>query len=88
MFALGHNAVEKSQANATRNQKQRSIGDLIGTYIRSAYPYKESAQELTTFFQGETDSVTFVSAYSQGMGGPAWPRFKLTRTTTLMVECF
>ena len=77
VFALGHNAVEKSQANATRNQKQRSIGDLIGTYIRSAYPYKESAQELTTFFQGETDSVTFVSAYSQGMGGRGMAKIQI-----------
>ena len=77
MFALGHNAVEKSQANATRNQKQRSIGDLIGTYIRSAFPYKESPQELTTFFQGETDSVTFVSAYSQGMGGRGMAKIQI-----------
>jgi prepilin-type N-terminal cleavage/methylation domain-containing protein len=77
VFALGHNAVEKSQANATRNQKQRSIGDLVGTYIRSAFPYKESAQELTTFFQGETDSVTFVSTYSQGMGGRGMAKIQI-----------
>ena len=77
MFALGHNAVEKSQANATRNQKQRSIGDLLGTYIRSAFPYRESAQELTMFFQGETDSVTFVSAYSQGMGGRGMAKIQI-----------
>src|SRR5258707_7103116 len=67
VFALGHNAVEKSQANAGRNQKQRSVGDLVGSYIRSALPYKESAQDPATVFQGETDSVTVVSAYSQSI---------------------
>jgi len=77
VFALGHNAVEKSQANATRNQKQRSVGDLVGTYIRSAFPYKESAQDPATFFQGESDSVTFVSAYSQGMGGRGMAKIQI-----------
>jgi prepilin-type N-terminal cleavage/methylation domain-containing protein len=77
VFALGHNAVEKSQANAGRNQKQRSVGDLVGSYISSAFPYKESPQDPATFFQGETDSVTFISAYSQGMGGRGMAKIQI-----------
>ncbi|HEX9786554.1 MAG TPA: prepilin-type N-terminal cleavage/methylation domain-containing protein [Candidatus Binatia bacterium] len=68
-FALSHRAVDKSQASAARNQKQRSVADLLGSYIRSAYPYRHSPQEQTVFFDGASDSLAFVSAYSHGMGG-------------------
>ena len=68
-FSLGHTAVEKSAASFSRNQKTRSIGDLLATYIRSAYPYRGSLQEQAIFFYGEPDSVTFVSSYSHAMGG-------------------
>ncbi|MBF8254302.1 MAG: Prepilin-type N-terminal cleavage/methylation domain-containing protein, partial [Deltaproteobacteria bacterium] len=68
-FALGHTAVEKSDANSTRNQKQRAIADLLGGYIRSTFPYRDSPQEQSIFFDGESDGLTFISAYSQGMGG-------------------
>ena len=52
-FSLGHTAVEKSAASFNRNQKTRSIGDLLATYIRSAYPYRKSIQEQAIFFDGE-----------------------------------
>ncbi|MGH7795848.1 MAG: type II secretion system protein GspJ [Candidatus Binatia bacterium] len=68
-FALSHSAVDKSQASAARNQKQRSVADLLGSYIRSAYPYRSSPQEQEVFFEGASDSLAFVSAYSHGMGG-------------------
>ena len=68
-FALGHSAVAKSQASALRSPKQRSVADLLGSYIRSAYPYRSSPQEQSVFFEGGTDSLAFVSAYSHGMGG-------------------
>jgi general secretion pathway protein J len=68
-FSLGHTAVEKSEKNFSRSQQTRSIGDLLATYIRSGYPYRESIQEQSIFFEGERDSMTFVSAYSHGMGG-------------------
>jgi prepilin-type N-terminal cleavage/methylation domain-containing protein len=76
-FSLSHRAVEKSQANATQNQKQRSVADLLGSYIRSTFPYRESAQETAAFFQGGADSVTFVSAYSQGMGGRGMAKIQI-----------
>src|SRR5687767_7942028 len=68
-FSLGHSAVAKLQLNSARNQKQRSIADLLGSYVRSAFPYRESPQEQTIFFEGDSENLTFVSAYSQGMGG-------------------
>jgi len=78
-FSLGHSAVEKSEANSTRNQKQRAITELLGNYIRSTFPYKESAQDQTVFFTGESDSVTFVSAYSQAMGGRGMAKIHLSK---------
>ena len=68
-FSLGHTAVEKSAKSFSRTQKTRSTADLLATYIRSGYAYRESIQEQTIFFEGERESVTFISAYSHGMGG-------------------
>ena len=68
-FSLGHSAVEKSAASFSRNQRTRSIGDLLATYIRSAYPYRGGTQDQAIFFTGEQQSVTFVSSYSHAMGG-------------------
>ena len=92
-FSLSHNAVEKSQVNSTRNQKQRSIADLLGSYVRSTFPYRESPQEQTAFFEGDVESLTFVSAYSQGMGGRGMAKIQITmdeddngRATVKLVE--
>jgi len=68
-FSLGHTAVEKSEKSFNRSQRTRSVSDLLATYIRSGYPYRESIQEQTIFFEGERESLTFVSAYSHAMGG-------------------
>jgi len=80
-FSLGHSAVQKSEANSTRNQKQRVISELLGNYIRSAFPYKESAQDQAVFFTGESDTVTFVSAYSHAMGGRGMAKIYLRKET-------
>lgn len=77
-LALGQGAIEKTQANAARSQKQRSVGDLVGTYIHSAFPYRESAQEAAPFFDGAVDSLTFVSAYSHGMGGRGMAKIQIS----------
>jgi prepilin-type N-terminal cleavage/methylation domain-containing protein len=78
-FSLSHSAVEKSQVNSTRTQKQRSIADLLGSYVRSTFPYRESPQEQTAFFEGDAESLTFVSAYSQGMGGRGMAKIQITK---------
>lgn len=91
-FALGHSAVEKSQRSAAQSQKQRSVGDLVSSYVRSAFPYKESTQDLGIFFQGESDNVVFVSAYSQGLGGRGMAKIQIgaeqdqSGRTTLKLE--
>jgi prepilin-type N-terminal cleavage/methylation domain-containing protein len=77
-FSLSHSAVEKSQVNSMRNQKQRSIADLLGSYVRSTFPYRESPQEQTAFFEGDVESLTFVSAYSQGMGGRGMAKIQIS----------
>jgi len=77
-FALSHTAVAKSQGIAGRSQKQRSTADLLGTYVRSAYPYRRSPQEQTIFFEGEGDSLTFISAYSHGMGGRGMAKIQIS----------
>ncbi len=77
-FALGHSALAKSQSSAGRSQKQRSTADLLGSYVRSAYPYRSSPQEQTIFFAGESDSLTFISAYSHGMGGRGMAKIQIS----------
>ena len=77
-FALSHSAVAKSQGNAGRSQRQRSTADLLGSYIRSAYPYRNSPQEQAIFFEGESDSLVFISAYSHGMGGRGMAKVQIS----------
>ena len=69
VFALSHSAFAKSQNAAARSQAQRSTADLLASYVRSAYPYKNSPQDQAIYFDGDSESLAFVSAYSHGMGG-------------------
>ena len=68
-FSLGHRAVEKSQKSFEKNQQLRSVDELLGSYIRSAYPYRFSPQGAPILFSGEQDELTFVSSFSLAMGG-------------------
>ena len=68
-FSLSHSAVEKSQRSFERNQKLRAVDELVGSYIRSAYPYRSSPQGSTILFVGEQADLTFVSSFSLAMGG-------------------
>jgi prepilin-type N-terminal cleavage/methylation domain-containing protein len=77
-FALSHSALAKSQSVAARSQAQRSTADLLGSYIRSAYPYRSSPQEQAIYFEGASDSLTFISAYSHGMGGRGIAKIQIT----------
>ena len=69
VFSLSHSAVEKSQRSFERNQKLRAVDELVGSYIRSAYPYRSSPQGSTILFVGEQADLTFVSSFSLAMGG-------------------
>lgn len=68
-FALAHTAVEKSQKSFSGSQNNRSISDLLSTYIHSGYGYRESLTEQTIYFDGERERLSFVSAYSHALGG-------------------
>jgi prepilin-type N-terminal cleavage/methylation domain-containing protein len=68
-FSLSHSAVAKSESKFIVSQKLRSTADLLGTYLRSAFPYRESLQSPAIFFEGEANSVVFISSYSHAMGG-------------------
>jgi prepilin-type N-terminal cleavage/methylation domain-containing protein len=76
-FSLSHRAVEKSQASFDDNQKLRSSTDLLGSYIRSAYPYRESAQDTAVLFEGQEDQLTFVSSISLAMGGRGMSKIRV-----------
>jgi general secretion pathway protein J len=77
-FSLGHSAVQKSQGAFEKNQKLRSLGDLLGSYIRSSHPYRASPQEPTIFFDGTEDRLTFVSAFSVGLGGRGMAKIEIS----------
>ena len=77
-FSLSHSAVEKSQASYEANQKLRSFTDLLGSYIRSAHPYRPSAQDTTVFFDGQEEQLTFVSSISLAMGGRGMSKIRVS----------
>lgn len=77
-FALSHTAIAKSQSVAGYSQKKRSTADLLGSYVRSAYPYRSSPQGQAIFFSGESGSLTFISAYSHGMGGRGMAKIQIS----------
>ena len=76
-FSLSHSAVEKSQASFEDNQKLRSFTDLLGSYIRSAHPYRQSAQDTTVFFDGQEEQLTFISSISFAMGGRGMSKIRI-----------
>ena len=78
-FSLTQGAVTKSQASFEKSQKLRSFADLLGSYIRSSYPYRASAQDQTIFYQGGEDSLTFVSSFSLAMGGRGMAKIHIYR---------
>jgi len=77
-FSLGHSAVEKSRHTFEKNQKLRSFGDLLGSYVRSSYPYRASLQDATFFYEGEQDRLTFVSSFSLVLGGRGMAKIHLS----------
>lgn len=68
-FYLGLRAMEKASVHSEDSQRLRSIETFLGSYIRSAYPYRESSRSSAIFFSGEEDRLTFISSFSIGMGG-------------------
>ena len=76
-FAVGHRAMEKTQAVFDGNQKFRSTVDLLGSYIRSSYPYRMSPQDPAVFYTGEETRAEFVSAFSLAQGGRGLAKIRI-----------
>jgi general secretion pathway protein J len=76
-FSLSHSAVEKSQRSFENNQKLRAVDEILGSYIRSAYPYRPSPQDGALLFAGEEAELTFVSSFSLAMGGRGMAKVRL-----------
>jgi type II secretion system protein J len=68
-FSLSHSAVERSQRSFEKSQRLRSVDETLGSYIRSAYPYRSSPQNSAIVFSGQEAELTFVSSFSLAMGG-------------------
>lgn len=77
-FSLGHSAVARSRHAFEKNQKLRSLVDLVGSYVRSSYPYRVSVRDPSVFYEGEEDHLTFVSSYSLAMGGRGVAKINLS----------
>jgi general secretion pathway protein J len=76
-FSLGHGAVEKSQKSFETNQKLRAVDELLGSYVRSAFPYRSTPQSAPLLFTGESAELTFVSSFSLAMGGRGMAKVRL-----------
>lgn len=76
-YSLGHRAMEKTHVVFDRNQKFRSVIDLLGSYIRSSHPYRASPQDPVVFYTGEETQVEFISAFSMGQGGRGMAKVRI-----------
>jgi prepilin-type N-terminal cleavage/methylation domain-containing protein len=76
-FSVGHRAMEKTQVVFDDNQKFRSTVDLLGSYIRSSYPYRASPQDPAVVYAGEETSAEFVSAFSLAQGGRGMAKIRI-----------
>jgi general secretion pathway protein J len=76
-FSLGHGAVEKTQKSFETNQKLRAVDELLGSYVRSAFPYRSTPQTAPLLFTGESAELTFVSSFSLAMGGRGMAKVRL-----------
>lgn len=67
-FYVGHRAVEKGEARLEETQRLRTVQELVGSYIRSAHPYR-FAPNVGYHFFGADKQLAFISGVSVGLGG-------------------
>lgn len=91
-FFLGEKAVAKAQERSDQSQSLRTFEELLGGYIRSAYPYKGTTRDPSIYFMGDDRSVEFVSSLSTSLGGRGMSRIRISsdqvgnRGATLTLE--
>lgn len=91
-FFLSERAAAKAQARADVSQSLRTFEEVLGGYIRSAYPYRSSPRDPAVYFTGDDRSVEFISSLSTGLGGRGMSRVRISaeleggRGARLMLE--
>lgn len=76
-FYLSQRAVEKTRVRVEAGQSIRAVPQFLGSYLHSAYPYRSPPGAGSLFFSGDENRLSFVSAFSAGMGGRGFARVTL-----------
>src|ERR1043166_5886610 len=77
-FFLSERAAAKAQARADVSQSLRTFEEVLGGYIRSAYPYRSNPRDPAVYFAGDDRSVEFISSLSTGLGGRGMSRVRIS----------
>ena len=91
-FYLSERAAAKAAARADMSQSLRTFEEVLGGYIRSAYPYRSNSRDPSVYFIGDDRTVEFVSSLSTGLGGRGMARVRISaelegnRGATLVLE--
>jgi len=91
-FAVSERVTAKAQARADVSQSLRTFEEVLGGYIRSAYPYRSNPRDPAVYFAGDDRSVEFISSLSTGLGGRGMSRVRISaelegsRGATLLLE--
>ncbi|HKA34207.1 MAG TPA: prepilin-type N-terminal cleavage/methylation domain-containing protein [Candidatus Binatia bacterium] len=91
-FYLSERAATKAAARADASQSLRTFEEVLGGYIRSAYPYRSNPRDQAVYFTGDDRGVEFISSLSTGLGGRGMSRVRISaelegnRGATLILE--
>ena len=81
-FYLAERAVDKAQGRSEQSQRLRAVEDFLGGYIRSAFPYRQSAQDPAVYFSGDEKQLEFISSLSTGLGGRGMSKVRIAWEVT------
>ena len=87
-FHLGTDAWKRGERETGETQKLRVLSGLFYQQLKSAYPYQmDIDDEKVVFFEGESDSITFVTTLTDSsFGGFKWVRYSFENGTLLYKE--
>ncbi len=87
-FYIGTDAWKRGERETGETQKLRVLSGLFYQQLKSAYPYQmDIDDEKVVFFEGESDSITFVTTLTDSsFGGFKWVRYSFENGTLLYKE--
>jgi len=87
-FHLSIDAWKRGESETGETQKLRVLSGLFYQQLKSAYPYQiDVDDEKVVFFEGESDSITFVTTLTNSsFGGFKWVRYSFENGTLLYKE--